>query len=109
VEGGVILDDTKLRELIRETVREAVRDELRIRTDQERDGYLSVREAAEHASTSPWQIRYWVGQGKLSRFAVGRVLRVKRAELEALLREPQVTAEAPETSAIAAARRRRGA
>jgi excisionase family DNA binding protein len=52
---------------------------------QERDGYLSVKAAAELASVAGSTIRAWTKAGRLSAYHAGSRLRVRRAELEQLL------------------------
>ena len=50
------------------------------------DDYLTVAAAAEFASVSTATIRRWVKDGDLKEHRAGRVLRVKRSDLERLLR-----------------------
>lgn len=47
--------------------------------------YLSIAEAAAIASVAPQTVRRWVRAGDLNGYKAGRVLRVKRAELDAFL------------------------
>ena len=49
-------------------------------------GYLSTAQAAAFASVSQHTIRRWVRRGELTRHMAGSQLRVRRDELENLLR-----------------------
>jgi excisionase family DNA binding protein len=66
-------------------VRQIVRDEL-AKTKPANDEYLSTAEAARIASVTPGTVRRWIRQGELTRYEAGAHVRVKRDELEALLR-----------------------
>lgn len=47
--------------------------------------YVSLAQAAEHVGVSERTIRRWIADGRLAGYRVGpRLLRVDRAELEAL-------------------------
>jgi excisionase family DNA binding protein len=50
------------------------------------DQYLPVAEAARIAAVAPATIRAWMDDGRLVRYHAGRELRVRRGELDALLR-----------------------
>jgi excisionase family DNA binding protein len=54
--------------------------------------YLSVAKAAQIAAVSPQAIRTWIRAGKLKQYNAGRVIRVRRTELEALLASPSAHA-----------------
>ncbi|MEP6654009.1 MAG: helix-turn-helix domain-containing protein [Myxococcales bacterium] len=103
-----ILDEKALLHVITDAVRQVVREELS--KVPERSEYLSVREAAEIADVIPGTIRSWIETGKLGRYQAGRHVRVKRSDLDALLRQPTVTDRevSPEEQAFAAFRRRSG-
>ncbi len=103
-----ILDEKALLHVITDAVRQVVREELS--KVPERSEYLSVREAAEIADVIPGTIRSWIEAGKLGRYQAGRHVRVKRSELDALLRQPSTTDReaSPEEQAFAAFRRRSG-
>jgi excisionase family DNA binding protein len=47
---------------------------------------LSTAEAARYAKISPRSIRRWLGQGKLRALHAGRELRIRRADLDQLMR-----------------------
>lgn len=47
---------------------------------------LSTAEAAGYAKVSPRSIRRWLDQGKLRALYAGRELRIRRADLDALMR-----------------------
>ncbi len=48
---------------------------------------LSTAEAAQYAKVTPRSIRRWLDQGKLRALHAGRELRIRRAELDELLRD----------------------
>lgn len=72
-------------EVLRQTIREIVAE---ILAEQGKEEYLSVAAAARVASVSPWTIRAWIKAGHLPGYRAGRVLRVKRIELDALMARP---------------------
>jgi excisionase family DNA binding protein len=89
------LEDT-LRQLIRDEVRLVVRDEIQAalaaqeqhpRTSAENDNrsYVSVAAAARLAAVNERTIRRWIGNGDLTGYRAGRVLRVCPRELESYL------------------------
>lgn len=47
---------------------------------------LSTGEAAQYARVSPRSIRRWLDQGKLRALHAGRELRIRRADLDQLMR-----------------------
>lgn len=82
--------------VLRELVRDVVREELRIALAEARprqaanvntpaDSYLSVAKAAKVADLAPNTIRTWIRDGQLAGHRAGRVLRVKRSDLESFL------------------------
>ena len=67
-------------------------------TPQARDEYLSTRNAANLAQVATGTIRRWIREGRIEGHKAGRVVRVKRAEIETLLRSgsrPQANDESP--------------
>jgi hypothetical protein len=58
--------------------------------------YLRIQRAADDSQISPWTVRRWLTDGKLTRYKMGGVTLVDQEELRALIR--------PETPAQAAAR-----
>jgi excisionase family DNA binding protein len=82
-----IIDERALRNLMAEALRGLVQEELAKLPG--RDEYLSVRGAADVAGVIPGTIRSWVDQGRLGRYQAGRHMRIKRSELESLMRNPQ--------------------
>ena len=50
------------------------------------DILLSIPEAAKHLSCSEAAIRKWLYQGRLQRGKVGRLTRIRKQDLEALIR-----------------------
>lgn len=81
------MDEHSLRSLIRDEVRAVVREELAKLelgrpTTQE---YLSPESAATLTETSVSTIRGWLREGRLRTYHAGRLVRVRRDELEALL------------------------
>lgn len=82
-----IFDEDEFRDIIRCEVRQAIREELGKKPAAGGD-YVSVAEAAQIAAVSPQTIRAWIRAGKLKQFNAGRVIRVRRPELEALMASP---------------------
>ena len=70
--------------LIDQRVRKAVRDEL-AKLPAPGPEYLTISEAAALVSVSPSTIGAWFREKKLARYGKGRAVRVKRAELLALM------------------------
>ena len=65
---------------------------------QTHDEYLSTRNAANLAQVATGTIRRWIREGRIEGHKAGRVVRVKRAEIETLLRSgsrPEVNDESP--------------
>lgn len=84
-----------LKNLLRDVVREAVRDELgNSPTRGPSAEFLTYGEAAKHVRVSLATIKRWVSAGRLQAFGVGRVKRVKAAEVEACLRGQRVARRA---------------
>lgn len=50
------------------------------------DELLSTAEAAQYAKVTPRSIRRWLDQGKLRALHAGRELRIRRADLDELMR-----------------------
>lgn len=79
---------TDLDQALRETIRKIVREEVEaaladIATPTE---FLSTGEAAELARVAPGTIRRWIREHRLEQHRAGREVRVKRADVEQLLR-----------------------
>jgi excisionase family DNA binding protein len=103
-----LFDEDGFRALIANEVRKVIREELaRGPAVGRADDYVSVREAARVASLATDTIRDWIAKGSLGRYRAGRLLRVKRAELDALLVRPSASGppETPEAAATAYLRR----
>jgi excisionase family DNA binding protein len=102
-----IFDEVALRTLIADEVRRVIRDELANAKTQDPGDYVSVSEAARIASVATDTVRDWISRGKLGRYNAGRVLRVRRTELDELLAQPAATRVAltPEDEARAYLRR----
>lgn len=101
-----MFDETRFRALLVDVVREVIREELAVRPALEE--YLSPARAAEVAEVTAGTIRAWVAEGRLGRYHAGRELRVKRADLERLLRgEAPGTKRSPEDLADAYFKRTR--
>lgn len=77
--------DEALRELVAEMVRAELAKQAKAPANDE---YLSTRKAGEFASVAPGTVRRWVRAGKLDGYHAGGELRVKRSDLERLLRTP---------------------
>jgi hypothetical protein len=106
-----LFDEEALRTLIADEVRRAIREDggTRIVDGSARDEYLPVAGAARIAPVAPATIRTWIGAGRLGRYHASRELRVRRAELERLLRTVPATANdtTPEQGADRFLQRRR--
>jgi excisionase family DNA binding protein len=87
-----LFDESALREIIRDEIRTVMRQELGKKPAGVGD-YVSVAEAAQIAAVSPQAIRTWIRAGKLKQFNAGRVIRVRRTELEALMASPAIAPE----------------
>ena len=95
----MIFDELALRCLIEDVVRNVLREQPR-RGSMASDEYVSVAEAARRVDVTPATIREWIGQEKLARYHAGRELRVKVAELNAMLaRSSGKEARSPEDEA----------
>jgi hypothetical protein len=95
-----MFDENAFRALLIDVMREVIREELGQHSS--RDEYLSVARAAEVADVTPGTIRAWMCEGRLGRFHAGRELRVRRMDLERLLRGETPGAEpSPEERAHA--------
>lgn len=71
--------------------------------------YLSVKAAAATAGVNPATVRGWIRDGKLKQHGPGRVLRIRRSDLDAFLSSPEpreTPAPEPEAEALAIMRRR---
>jgi len=92
---------------LRALIAEVVRDELRkLTAPTPDDEYLSTRAAASFADVSGGTIRRWIREGKLPPHRAGRLVRVKRSELERMMKDgagrantAKVAAESPEDRA----------
>lgn len=73
---------------LRAFIAQVVRDELARQRPAApaADEYLSVARAAAVADVAPGTVRRWIREGRLVGHHAGRVLRVRRTDLEALLR-----------------------
>jgi excisionase family DNA binding protein len=71
---------------LREYVAELVRAEVEKLKAAPADDYLTVNAAAAFASVAPGTVRRWVREGELQNYRAGRTIRVKRNELERLLK-----------------------
>ncbi len=74
-----------LRAVIAEIVREEVAKALAAARPAN-DEYLTAIAAGELAQVAAGTIRRWIREGRLPEYKAGRVVRVKRADLEDLLR-----------------------
>lgn len=77
-----------LEHALRALVVEVVREELAKVSPPAPDGYLTVREAGVVAGVVPSTVRKWLAAGRLPRYSAGADPRVKRSDLERLLRTP---------------------
>ena len=74
-----------LAEAFRPLISEVVREELAKQQPAAPDLFLSTRAAAAVAGVAPGTIRRWIDEGRLTGHHAGRVLRIRRTELERLL------------------------
>jgi excisionase family DNA binding protein len=84
---GTVSLDQEFRRVVEDAVRRVVREEL-ARTREPTgagDAFLSVADAGRLAAVAPCTIRAWLDAGKLRQYQAGRVFRVRRSELLALL------------------------
>lgn len=94
-----------LAEGLRLLIADAVRKELakQARPSAADDDYLSTRNASAYANVAPGTLRRWIRERKLQPYGAGRHLRVRRAELDALLvaggRRVRRVEETPEAKA----------
>lgn len=79
-----LFNEAELRDIIRDEVRTAIRQELGKKPATVGE-FVSVADAAQIASVATQTIRVWVREGRLTGYHAGRVLRVRRAELEDFL------------------------
>jgi len=80
--------ERELRALVKEAVREALREEMNGTHPAAGDEYMSVANAAKTADVAAATIRTWIDEERLGRYHAGRLLRVKRSELDRLMRTP---------------------
>lgn len=74
-----------LAEAFRPLICEVVREELAKQQPAAPEVFLSTRAAAAVAGVAAGTIRRWVGEGRLTGHHAGRVLRIRRVDLEHLL------------------------
>jgi excisionase family DNA binding protein len=98
------IEDT-LRALVRDTVRDIVRDELRAHglapgsaapaASSGSPTYVSTQQAAQIAGVHAATIRDWVHRGLIHGHRAGRLLRIDRAELLAMMHRTGASPTAP--------------
>jgi excisionase family DNA binding protein len=76
-----------LEELIREIVRDELRKALATAPSPAAVEYLTTNVAAALACVAAGTIRRWIREGRLEDHRAGRVVRVRREDLETLLRD----------------------
>jgi excisionase family DNA binding protein len=79
-----LFNEIELRDLIRDEVRSAIRQEMGKKPAAAGE-FVSVAEAAGIASVTTQTIRAWLRADRLTEYKAGRVLRVRRSELEEFL------------------------
>ncbi len=72
---------------LRSVIAEIVRDELAKMKPTAPDEFMTVLAASDFASVHPGTVRRWVRDGHLDEHRAGRSLRVKRSDLERLLKD----------------------
>jgi excisionase family DNA binding protein len=98
--------DTSLRnavkEAIRDEIRNVIREELGARTHEPVEprvvSVLSVREAAQLLQVDHKTVRKWIRLGSLKALQHGRVLRIRRDDLDEFCRTAYGAPKAPEAS-----------
>lgn len=78
-------DEDALRHMIRDAVASAVPA-----TGDTSPAYLTVRQAAEYLGCSEGTVRNWITAGEVPAYQWGRIVRLKRHELDAKL-APTIT------------------
>ena len=73
-------------EALRDLVRHEVRQVLAELGPRDPDPCLSIADAAKHAGCSARTVRRWIARGDLVAHRVNRLVRVRRTDLERLLR-----------------------
>jgi len=86
-----LFNEAELREIIRDEMRTVIQQELGKKPAAAGD-YVSVSEAAKIASVQGQTIRSWIRSGRLAGYKAGRVVRVRRSDLEAFLATGPVAA-----------------
>ena len=79
-----LFNEAELRDIIRDELRAVIRQELGKKPAAAGD-YVSVTDAAKIASVQGQTIRSWIRSGRLVGYKAGRVVRVRRSDLEAFL------------------------
>jgi excisionase family DNA binding protein len=81
--------EAELRLVVRQAVRDAVREEMRElvaeAAGREPAAFLRVGEAAAVAAVHPQTVRKWIARRRLPVHGEGRLVRVKRRDLERLM------------------------
>ncbi len=72
---------------LRDLIAQVVRSELDKATPAEHDEFMTSSDAAKFAAVATGTIRRWVKSGKLRDHRAGRRVRVRRADIERLLRD----------------------
>ena len=85
-----VIDTGALGSLIREAVAEAMKGPSATAAGADEPQFLTVKQAARHLGVSTDTVRRWDNLGHLPRRQFGKVIRYRRADLDALL-----TPEAP--------------
>lgn len=103
------MNDTAL-DPLRLLITEIVRVEL-ARLAPPMDELMSPEQAARHCGVATGTVRRWIREGCLQRISAGRRVRIRRADLEAMLETPDVrgprkSRPSPEIAAERANRRR---
>jgi excisionase family DNA binding protein len=82
--------EAELRLVVRQAVRDAVREEMRELVQEvagrEPAAFLRVGEAAEVAAVHPQTVRRWIARRRLPVHGEGRMVRIKRQDLERLMK-----------------------
>lgn len=62
---------------------------------------LTIAQAAEHVSVAPRTLRRWIRSGRLDSVGAGKLTRIRRCDLEAVIRDVGTSPDDPEALALA--------
>jgi excisionase family DNA binding protein len=80
--------ELSLKDLVRQAVKDALADLNLKPTEPTSLEFLTLDQAASMTATSKSTIRNWIKANKLKTWGTGRIIRIRRDELELLMKEP---------------------